>query len=332
MGDYKRNSENKKDSEKCGIYSITNKINGKRYIGQTYDFDYRWMRHRSYLKHNTEHNAHLQNAWNKYGKENFKFEIIEKCPFEKLDEREIYWIKYYDSKKHGYNFSDGGLGCKGYKHSDEEILKMRLIQNPEPIAMLDLKGNYIRSFISAGEAGDYLGKSSVSSIKCCCEKDRYKQSYGYIWVYEKDYKNGNIDWDYYLSKRKNLPKPVLQYDLNMNLIHEYKSTYETKNYGFLADSVSMVCNGKRNMYKGFIWLWKNNPEIYYKNKKIRENKKEKEIILQYSIDNNYIKEWTYDELLNNQFNIKTIRNNCKGRTKTSQGYIWKFKNKEECVA
>ena len=193
MGSYKRNEENKKDNEECGIYSITNILNGKRYIDQTYNFKYRWMRHRSYLKHNSEHNAHLQNAWNKYGSNNFRFEIIEKCPFEKLDEREIYWINYFDSKNSGYNFADGGLGCKGYKHSDEEIMKMRLIQNPEPIAMFDLKGNYIRTFVSAGEASDYLGKNSSSGIKRCCEKDKYKKAYGYIWIYEKDYKSGNID-------------------------------------------------------------------------------------------------------------------------------------------
>ena len=47
IGYYKRNEENKKDSDQCGIYSITNKLNGKRYIGQTYNFKYRWMRHRS---------------------------------------------------------------------------------------------------------------------------------------------------------------------------------------------------------------------------------------------------------------------------------------------
>lgn len=132
MGKYKRNDENKKDSAQCGIYSITNKVNGKRYIGQTYNFNYRWMRHRSYLKHNTEHNAHLQSAWNKYGEENFEFEIIEKCSFNELDDKEIYWINYFDSKNKGYNFADGGLGYKGYKHSPEEIMKMRMIQKPKP--------------------------------------------------------------------------------------------------------------------------------------------------------------------------------------------------------
>ena len=337
MGNYKRNEENKKDNEECGIYSITNILNGKRYIGQTYNFKYRWMRHRSYLKHNSEHNAHLQNAWNKYGSNNFRFEIIEKCPFEKLDEREIYWINYFDSKNSGYNFADGGLGCRGYKHSDEEIMKMRLIQNPKPIAMFDLQGNYIRTFVSAGEASDYLGKKSSSGIKRCCEKDKYKKAYGYIWIYEKDYKSGNIDWNYYLSKNKNLPKSVLQYNLNMELIKEYASAYETSREGFNSATVSAACNGKYDTYKGYVWVWKDNPEIYYKNKVKRKEKALKDkrsrerIILQYSKDMEYLKEWTYDEILDNNFNLKAIQSNCSGHTKTSQGYIWKYRSEESVV-
>ena len=237
----------------------------------------------------------------------FDLKLLKKCPFEKLDEREIYWINYFDSKNSGYNFADGGLGCKGYKHSDEEIMKMRLIQNPEPIAMFDLQGNYIRTFVSAGEAGDYLGKNSSSGIKRCCEKDKYKKAYGYIWIYERDYKSGNIDWDYYLSKNKNLPKPVLQYNLNMELIKEYASAYETSREGFNSATVSAACNGKYDTYKGYIWVWKDDPEIYYKNKAKRKEKALKDkrsrerIILQYSKDMEYLKEWTYDEILNNNF-------------------------------
>lgn len=331
MGNYKRNEENKRDSDQCGIYSITNILNGKRYIGQTYNFKDRWMRHRSYLKHNSEHNAHLQNAWNKYGASNFKFEIIEVCPFSDLDEREIYWINYHDSKNTGYNFADGGLGCKGYKHSEEEIMKMRLIQNPKPIAMLDLEGKYIRTFVSSGEACAFLGKKSASGIKRCCEKDKYKQAYGYIWVYEEDYKSGNIDWNYYLSERKNNPRAVLQYDLDMNLIREYKSAYDTINYGFHNGTVCMACNGKYDTYAGYIWIWKDNPDIYYKNKNKRKeqamkNKISKQkIILQYSTDNEYLREWNYDEILEADFNLRAIQSNCCGHTKTSQGYIWEYK-------
>lgn len=132
MSNYKRNEESKNENYDGGIYCITNKVNGKKYIGQTYDLKFRWLHHRSDLRGGRHHNRHLQGAWNKYGEDNFEFSELEKCTLESLDEREIYWIKYYDSQnqEYGYNLADGGLGCRGYKHTDEEIAKMRMIQNP----------------------------------------------------------------------------------------------------------------------------------------------------------------------------------------------------------
>lgn len=299
MSNYKRNEESKNKNYNGGIYCITNIVNGKKYIGQTYDLKYRWMHHKSDLRGNRHHNKHLQGAWNKYGEKSFEFSELERCELNKLDEREIYWINYYNTldQKYGYNLADGGLGCRGYKHTDEEIAKMRMIQNPKPIVMLDLNGNYIKTFVSAGEAGDFLGKESVSGIKRCCEKDKYRKAYGYIWVYEKDYKSGNIDWNYYLTKCANQAKPVLQYDLNMNLIREYSSSFETNNFGYKSSSVSEVCNGKRNTYYNYIWIWKDNPDKYFNGKKDREekskNKKDLKTqkILQYTLEGDYLKEW-----------------------------------------
>lgn len=62
-----------------GIYGIRNIVNGKIYVGQTKDFKHRWREHVRELNHNIHHNKHLQNAWNKYGEENFEFFVIEKC-------------------------------------------------------------------------------------------------------------------------------------------------------------------------------------------------------------------------------------------------------------
>ena len=93
-----------------GVYLIRNIKNGKVYIGQTNNLKIRKQSHFSDLKANIHHNKHLQNAWNKYGAENFEFEVLEECSLEKLDEVEIYWIKYYESynRKFGYNFELGG--------------------------------------------------------------------------------------------------------------------------------------------------------------------------------------------------------------------------------
>lgn len=216
-------------------------------------------------------------------------------------------------------------------------MKMRMIQKPKPIAMFDLNGNYIRTFVSAGEAGDFLGKQSCSGIKRCCEKDKYRKAYGYIWIYEEDYKAGNIDWEYYLTKCSNQPKPVLQYDLDMNLIHEYKSAFEAGKYGYQNSTISATCNGKYDTYMGYIWLWKDDPDKYFINKEKRKekaqiNKKKREkVILQFSKNREFLREWTNDEILRNGLNLFAIQSNCSGHTKTSQGYIWEYK-KEGSVA
>lgn len=108
------------------IYSITNTTNAKRYIGQTIKLTQRLKQHRSCLRSNVHHNNHLQNAWNKYGEDNFKFEVIENdVPVEIINKVEIYWISYYDTfKGDGYNLCKGGEGVKGYNWSEEEKKRM----------------------------------------------------------------------------------------------------------------------------------------------------------------------------------------------------------------
>ena len=63
----------------CGIYKITNIINGKIYIGCSLDCEQRFIKHKSKLNKNKSNNQHLQNAWNKDGKDSFKFEVIYLC-------------------------------------------------------------------------------------------------------------------------------------------------------------------------------------------------------------------------------------------------------------
>lgn len=107
-----------------GIYRIINIKNNKCYVGQSKDIDARIKKHKNFLLKNKHWNNHLQNAWNKYGEENFKFEIIEECKEEELNDREIYWIKYYDSLRNGYNKTSGGDGIKNYKHAEETKKKI----------------------------------------------------------------------------------------------------------------------------------------------------------------------------------------------------------------
>lgn len=93
-----------------GIYSITNIINNKIYIGQSVEIEQRWKRHKRELNQNKHINEYLQRSWNKYGEDLFVFEIIEKCDVNELDDKERFWIKYHKSNNYiyGYNLDDGG--------------------------------------------------------------------------------------------------------------------------------------------------------------------------------------------------------------------------------
>ena len=91
-----------------GIYKVTNKINGKVYIGQSVDIGRRWRQHMT-----AEDDIYFHKAIQKYGVENFEWEVIEQCKKKDLDEREIYWIEYYDSFNKGYNCTRGGDGVSG---------------------------------------------------------------------------------------------------------------------------------------------------------------------------------------------------------------------------
>lgn len=88
------------------IYKITNKVNGKSYIGQTrYTVEFRWRQHQ-----HKKDNCYFHNALQKYGADNFIVETLEECDFKDLDSREIFYIAKYDTFATGYNTTIGGDG------------------------------------------------------------------------------------------------------------------------------------------------------------------------------------------------------------------------------
>lgn len=89
-----------------GIYKITNKITGDCYIGQSKNIYERWMQHcrKCYGNENEKFAQAIRN----YGLPNFTFEVVEYCDTkDALDDREAYWIQYYNSYKKGYNSTAG---------------------------------------------------------------------------------------------------------------------------------------------------------------------------------------------------------------------------------
>lgn len=97
-----------------GIYKITNLINNKCYIGKSSNIEERWKYHKNNINNIKEYDKPLYRAFRKYGISNFSFDIIENILEnynETSDERERYWIKYYNSYgNNGYNGTLGGDG------------------------------------------------------------------------------------------------------------------------------------------------------------------------------------------------------------------------------
>lgn len=101
------------------IYKITNRLNGKIYIGQTTNPTRRFQEHRG-KGYGQDNEKILYKAFNKYGINNFSFEIIEEV--ENYNEREKYWIEFYDCiTPKGYNMTEGGENPPTF-HGEEHPL------------------------------------------------------------------------------------------------------------------------------------------------------------------------------------------------------------------
>lgn len=105
------------------IYIIRNTINSKVYIGQTkVSLKLRFQNHLSAARNGKDYV--IGKAIRKYGEENFYIELLEECTIEELNERERYWISYFNStdNKFGYNISIGGNVIRTTKKLDSNLI------------------------------------------------------------------------------------------------------------------------------------------------------------------------------------------------------------------
>ena len=150
------------------IYSITNSINQKQYVGLTrqanpYD---RWKQHLNDSKCNSEHPIHR--AIRKYGADNFKFRVLEECSDNKVEEREIHYIDKFNTFYEGYNATLGG--------------NIRYDTDAKPVTQYDKKGERIQDFASLRDAAEFIGKEQ-SAISRCANGERFS-AYGYRWSWK----------------------------------------------------------------------------------------------------------------------------------------------------
>lgn len=253
-----------------GIYKIENLINHKVYIGQSISIASRLKQHKSDLKNNRHANSHLQSSWNKYGEENFIFEIIDLCTKEQLNEKEIYWIEYYGGKNNQLNFNqkDGGkfgslnelsiekiklktIGkhrspkteFKKGEHHGNEFKKGFVSPHRKKVYQYDLDGNFIKEWCGIVEIVQKMNANS-SNISNCCRGIEHS-AYGYQWRYY--YQSDGI------GKVKTNKKTVYQYNLLGELVNKFISLREMNRItGFDKSNVKKAIKTNKIAY-GYYW-------------------------------------------------------------------------------
>lgn len=207
------------------IYKITNKINGKSYIGQTTDYQRRFREHRN-KGYGEEPNKPLYKAFDKYGIDNFDFEVIEDLT-ENYNEKEKYWIQYYNTLlPNGYNIEPGGeepplnIGENSpyAEHTAQQIKEIK-----------ELLKNTDTSFEELSQKYNY----SVSSI--------LKINNGKIWFNQNDIYPLRVDKrnKKYYSERALL---IIDDLLNTKLTQKEIS----KKYGVSRSCITMINIGENN--------------------------------------------------------------------------------------
>lgn len=225
----------------CGIYLIKNKINNKSYIGQSVNIKKRWREHIFAANHPEykDHKDPIHLAIAKYGKENFDFTILEECPKEQLNEKEIYWIDKYNTYQKGYNATIGG-------HQDFRHIG-------QPVEVYDLEGNYITTYDNITIAAEHIGVSR-NTLYNILYRDRLSTK-GYQLKLKND--KNTVITKYQNNQGGGIP--VLQIDKNNgNILQKFKSATEAgRVLNIDASSITKVCKGKLKTCGGFIWRYAN---------------------------------------------------------------------------
>jgi group I intron endonuclease len=234
------------------IYLITNRINGKKYIGQTIqnDINNRWASHKN-LKNKTVGQI-LYNAYKKYGVNNFEYKIICICFDDDTNKYEEQYINKYNTiYPNGYNLLPGGNNKKHNEYTKKQISeKLKGSKNPNFGIKKTLEQITLMSERMKGTNNPQFGKKFTEQ-EIQKRLDRY--------VKNPEIKNKiSASLKSYHKNKTTIPiknnKKVEQYDLNGNLINTFSSISEAaRNVNINVAFLSRTCNKENYTAAGFKW-------------------------------------------------------------------------------
>lgn len=230
-----------------GIYKIVNKVNGKYYIGSSRNVNKRISEHLSELSNKKHCNKKLQNAYNKYGEEIFKFEIISKCPIQYLLRLEYWFIKTLNPF---YNIIKVQEDYK-IKFSAKHETKLRNSINPRgslAVIVFDINNNFIAEFVNISRCAEFLN-TPISGISKCLKAGRVLNN-----KYFFKYKNrNNIN---YQDKRLIKTNLFTKDGKFLGLFYTYEKLAKYLNVS--KDTISRTINNKSTFLSDKYLIFKEN--------------------------------------------------------------------------
>ena len=240
----------------CGIYYIKNMINDKYYVGQSINVEERWRQERMRLSSKkTAWNVHLQNAWRLYGENNFEFVVIEECLPNELDERETYWIQFYNSFYSGYNKTPGGaVGVRGIPLTEEHRKK---ISESIKQSLTEEDRQRLRNLaIERWNIPENHIKCSQKSLEWWSDPQNKEKMTG---VNNKNYGKKRDDWaEKYSGINSFNHKACVQIETGKFYCTMTEASRET---GIQRPHICSVCRGNRKTAGGYHWRYATEEEI-----------------------------------------------------------------------
>jgi len=290
----------------CGIYKIENVVNGMIYIGSSSDVSFRLSDHKRQLKNKKHGNEHLQNAWNKYGKDNFRF------------------IKLFGCEEHER------CGKYGYEQAYFDLLwRYEMLYNINPVAeiLTPPKKVYCFStenrellfeFNSVSEASRETG-AFTSAISNVC-KDIWLSAAGYYWSYSKELRVRPK-----VKRRcESLAKHPCCYKGNGDFIKMFYNCDEAgKEYKCHLSNINEACNGIRRTAGRVFWAWEGEYPIIRKRKTKPFEKKCQNLIERGGVS---IETFNSVHEASKKIGVCTgrIYAACKSESERAGGFYWKY--------